>query len=48
MWAYRSKRILREVTSVAPDVLCLQELDHYKELGAELSSVRTVVNRDCE
>lgn len=39
MWAHRSKRILGEIAAVAPDVLCLQELDHYKDFSAELAKI---------
>ena len=47
MWAYRSKKLLKEIAAVAPDVLCLQELDHYKDLSSELSRVRCKQCNDC-
>lgn len=38
-WSKRRWRILEEILSYQPDVVCLQEVDHYKFLSASLGSV---------
>eukprot|EP00850_Spirogloea_muscicola_P023521 SM000363S13645 [mRNA] locus=s363:53475:60276:- [translate_table: standard] len=36
-WPFRKRLVLHEMLSWAPDVLCLQEVDRFKELEAELA-----------
>lgn len=38
-WSKRRWRILEEILSYQPDLICLQEVDHYKFLRASLGSV---------
>ncbi|XP_077559961.1 NADP/NADPH phosphatase nocturnin isoform X3 [Haemaphysalis longicornis] len=38
-WSKRRWRILEEILSYQPDLVCLQEVDHYKFLSASLGSV---------
>jgi len=38
-WARRRWAIVREIARHAPDVVCLQEVDHYRLLAAQLASV---------
>lgn len=40
-WPHRLSRISREITDIAPDILCLQEVerDHLSEIGDKLSAL---------
>ncbi|XP_024386152.1 carbon catabolite repressor protein 4 homolog 5 isoform X3 [Physcomitrium patens] len=37
-WDARKKKLLRELALWSPDIMCLQEVDHYEDLNEELES----------
>jgi mRNA deadenylase 3'-5' endonuclease subunit Ccr4 len=38
-WSHRRAAILAELAHLQPDILCLQEVDRYEELEAELEQL---------